>query len=60
MTAVETPPEIDWRRLNSRMLLVHPVVEVGKALPAIVAALLAGHGTNAAPSGLLRSRSSSP
>jgi putative membrane protein len=28
------------------MLLVHPVVEVGRALPAIVAALLAGHGTN--------------
>ncbi len=47
MTAVETPPEIDWRRLNSRMLLVHPVVEIVRALPAIVAALLAGHGTNA-------------
>ncbi len=47
MTAVETRPEVDWRRLNSRMLLVHPVVEVARALPAIVAALLAGHGTNA-------------
>ena len=47
MTAIESPPEIDWRRLNTRMLLVHPVVEVAKALPAIVAALLAGHGTNA-------------
>jgi putative membrane protein len=46
VTTVETPTEIDWRRLNRRMLLVHPVVEVGKALPAIVAALLAGHGTN--------------
>lgn len=47
MTTVESPTEVDWRRLNSRMLLVHPVVEVGKALPAIAAALLAGHGTNA-------------
>jgi putative membrane protein len=47
VTTVETPPKIDWRRLNSRMLLIHPVIEVGKALPAIVAALLAGHGTNA-------------
>ncbi len=47
MTTVEAPAELDWRRLNSRMLLIHPVIEVGKALPAIVAALLAGHGTNA-------------
>jgi putative membrane protein len=47
MTTVEAPSEISWRRLNSKMLLVHPVVEVGKSLPAIVAALLAGHGTNA-------------
>lgn len=45
MTTVKTPSEIDWRRLSRRMLLVHPVVEVGKALPAIVAAMLAGHGT---------------
>jgi putative membrane protein len=45
MTTVWTAPEIGWRRLSPRMLLVHPVVEVGKALPAIVAALLAGHGT---------------
>ena len=47
MTTLATPSEIDWRRLNTRMLLIHPVVEVGRALPAIVAALLAGHGTNA-------------
>jgi putative membrane protein len=46
VTTVETPPEIDWRRLNSRMLLIHPVVEVGKALPAIVAILVAGRGTD--------------
>jgi putative membrane protein len=46
MTDVATPAEIDWRRLNSRMLLVHPVVEVGKAIPAIAAALLAGRGTS--------------
>jgi putative membrane protein len=32
-----------WRRLSPRMLLVHPVIEVGRALPAIAAAFLAGH-----------------
>lgn len=32
-----------WRRLSPRMLLIHPVIELGKALPAIVGAFLAGH-----------------
>jgi putative membrane protein len=39
------PPSVEWRRLNPRMLLVHPVIEVGKALPAIVGAVLAGHSS---------------
>jgi putative membrane protein len=38
-------PEMEWRRLSARMLLVHPVIEVGKALPAIGGAFLAGHST---------------
>jgi putative membrane protein len=33
------------------MLLVHPVIEVGKALPAIVGAFLAGHGSGNDSSG---------
>jgi putative membrane protein len=46
MSTVEPPSKTDWRRLNSRMLLVHPVVDVVKALPAIAAALFAGRGTS--------------
>jgi putative membrane protein len=46
VTAVLAPPDLGWRRLNRRMLLVHPVIEVGKALPAIVGAFLAGHSSN--------------
>jgi putative membrane protein len=34
-----------WRRLDARMLLVHPIVEVGKALPAIAGAFLAGRSS---------------
>jgi putative membrane protein len=38
--------ETTWHRLSPRMLLVHPVVEVGKALPVLVGIFLAGsvHG----------------
>lgn len=43
--------ETPWRRLSPRMLLVHPVMEVGKALPAIIAAFLAGHGSGDGSSG---------
>lgn len=40
---VATIPAIDqWRRLSPRMLLVHPVREVGRALPGLVALLVAG------------------
>jgi putative membrane protein len=31
-----------WHRLSARMLLIHPVLEVGRALPAIVGVFLAG------------------
>jgi putative membrane protein len=31
-----------WHRLSPRMLLIHPVVEVGRALPALVGVFLAG------------------
>jgi putative membrane protein len=48
---VVTPPQVEWRRLSGRMLLVHPVIEVGKALPAIGGAFLAGHGSGDSTSG---------
>src|ERR1039458_6656184 len=31
-----------WRRLSPRMLLVHPVRELGQAIPALVGVVLAG------------------
>jgi putative membrane protein len=31
-----------WHRLSPRMLLIHPVVEIGRALPALVGVFLAG------------------
>ncbi len=41
-TAVASP---EWRRLSRRMLLVHPVRELGRALPGLVVLLLAGSGS---------------
>ena len=48
-TAPPLPERVEgaqWHRLSRRMLLVHPILEVGRALPAIVGAFLAGgsHG----------------
>lgn len=37
--------EEEWRRLSPRMLLVHPVKELGRAIPALVAVLFAGSGS---------------
>jgi putative membrane protein len=34
--------EVDWRRLSIRMLLVHPIVELGRALPVIFGLLILG------------------
>jgi putative membrane protein len=39
---VEERDDATWQRLSPRMLLVHPVTEVGKALPALVGIFLAG------------------
>lgn len=41
--AVEAGAAADeWRRLSPRMLLVHPVREIGRAVPALVAVVFAG------------------
>jgi putative membrane protein len=42
---VPTVPELSWRRLSPRMLLIHPVREVGRALPALAGLLIAGSGS---------------
>ena len=41
MTAAERGA---WRRLDRRMLLIHPVQEIPRALPALFAAFVAGNG----------------
>jgi putative membrane protein len=41
-TTVERAEDATWHRLHPRMLLVHPVVEIGRALPALVGVFLAG------------------
>jgi putative membrane protein len=51
LVSLDRPRETEWRRLNPRMLLVHPVIEVGKALPAIGGAFLAGHNSGDGSSG---------
>ena len=33
---------VEWRRLSTRMLLIHPVVELGRALPLLFGLLVAG------------------
>src|SRR5581483_5810990 len=40
--AVDQLEDATWHRLSPRMLLVHPVIEVGKALPALIGIFLAG------------------
>jgi putative membrane protein len=35
----------EWRRLSPRMLLVHPIKEVGRAFPALIAVFFAGSGS---------------
>jgi putative membrane protein len=39
-TEAETAPE--WQRLSRRMLLVHPIQEIPRALPALLAVVVAG------------------
>jgi putative membrane protein len=38
--------DLDWRRLDPRMLLVHPVNEVIRFLPALVAVFFVGHASS--------------
>jgi putative membrane protein len=35
----------EWRRLDPRMLIIHPFVELARALPALVGLLIAGQGS---------------
>lgn len=37
-------PVQEWRRLSPRMLLLHPITELGRALPALVLLVFAGSG----------------
>lgn len=53
-TDVSTPGsaltgEAEWRRLSPRMLLIHPVKELSRALPGLVVLLLAGSGSGHGP-----------
>src|SRR5690349_14180149 len=52
-TAEVTQVDPSWRRLSRRMLLVHPVQEVPRALPAIVGLLIAGSANGHAWWGLV-------
>jgi putative membrane protein len=38
-----TGPNTSWRRLSARMLLILPVRELGRAIPALVGLVVAGH-----------------
>ena len=38
-----------WRRLDRRMLLIHPIQEIPRALPALLAAFVAGNGSGQGP-----------
>ena len=40
--AALTAPDAQWRRLSPRMLLIHPIREVGRSLPALLGLLFAG------------------
>jgi putative membrane protein len=40
------PQDDSWRRLSARMLLVHPVRELGQAIPALIGLVLAGRAVS--------------
>jgi putative membrane protein len=48
-----TVPTVEWRRLNPKMLLIHPVTEVGKALPALLVVVFAGSSSGHSYWGLI-------
>jgi putative membrane protein len=41
-TTVEQAENATWHRLHPRMLLVHPILEIGRALPALLGVFVAG------------------
>ncbi|WP_370946993.1 PH domain-containing protein [Amycolatopsis sp. cg5] len=55
MTSPWAPPEVaaevetDWRKLSPKMLLVHPLNEVVRALPGLLAILVVGASTGRGP-----------
>ena len=42
-------PDAQWRRLSPRMLLIHPVREAGRSLPALLGLLFAGSSSGHGP-----------
>lgn len=49
ITSPTTESDVHWRRLSPRMLLIHPVVELARAIPALVGLLVAGTSTGGGP-----------
>lgn len=47
------PPVAPWHRLDPRMLLVHPIREVGRFLPVLLGLLVAGGASGTGPWALL-------
>jgi len=43
VTVTGSQPDESWRRLSARMLLVHPVRELARYIPALVGLVVAGH-----------------
>src|SRR5262249_30051629 len=37
-----TPADQPWQRLDARMLLIHPLIELRRAIPALIVLLFAG------------------
>ncbi|WP_158296543.1 PH domain-containing protein, partial [Nocardioides albidus] len=48
-----SPPPEAWQRLDPRMLLVHPIKEVGRFLPVLIGLLVAGGASGTGPWALL-------
>jgi putative membrane protein len=44
LSDAELATDIEWRRLSPRMLLVHPVIELGRFVPALLGLFFAGGG----------------
>ena len=40
-----TSADVRWHRLNPRMLLIHPIIELGRAIPALLGLLIAGNSS---------------